>query len=169
MHEFFCTSVGSHRIPNILSIETLPNNITLVKFYFENVSLKNERESLRSVKVRLHEGDEDNLETAVFFALSKFMFGKWLTWEGVEHMALYELQYDKRTANLVKKAVKTHYQIKKMLEKMEQENKDKDAAAIRRHEKQVAKKKARKERLEAAAREKRIEEMTEAIKRANVN
>lgn len=94
-------------------------------------------------KIKTVCSDEDvfNLEYAFYLALSKKLFSKELTFEGILRM-VEEIRCQKYYVNLVKKGIKLFNK----LQKTEQEKKEKEEIKARQHKKYVEKKKKQKER-----------------------
>ena len=94
-------------------------------------------------KIKTVCSDEDvfNLEYAFYLALSKKLFFKELTFEGILRM-VEEIRCQKYYVNLVKKGIKLFNK----LQKTEQEKKEKEEIKARQHKKYVEKKKKQKER-----------------------
>ena len=94
-------------------------------------------------KIKTVCSDEDvfNLEYAFYLALSKKLFSKELTFEGILRM-VEEIRCQKYYVNLVKKGMKLFNK----LQKTEQEKKEKEEIKAHQHKKYIEKKKKQKER-----------------------
>ena len=134
-------------LPLIEKVEILkPNKV--MRFTFTDKTV---------IKTICLDEDNFNFEFSFYLAYSKYIYRKILTPNGIEKKAI-ELMDNKEINKLVNKNIKTYFKKEKQKEKEEAEKKAKEKA----RKNKIAKKIARKER----AKENRINEIAEAIKRA---
>jgi len=134
-------------LPLIKKVEILkPNKV--MRFTFTDKTV---------IKTICLDEDNFNFEFSFYLAYSKYIYRKFLTPNGIEKKAI-ELMDNKEINKLVNKNIKAYLKEEKQKEKEEAEKKAKEKA----RKNKIAKKIARKEK----AKENRINEIAEAIKRA---
>lgn len=134
-------------LPLIEKVEILkPNKV--MRFTFTDKTI---------IKTICLDEDNFNFEFSFYLAYSKYIYRKFLTPNGIEKKAI-ELMDNKEINKLVNKNIKAYLKEEKQKEKEEAEKKAKEKA----RKNKIAKKIARKEK----AKENRINEIAEAIKRA---
>ena len=130
----------------IIKVEMLsPNKV--MRFTFADKTV---------IKTVCNEEDDFDLEYAFYIAYAKKMYGKDYTIEGIEHKA-EELSYQKKFVKYVKNGMKVYE--KGLQEKAEAERKKQEEKNKRIRDN------LKRQRKNAKVKEKRIEEMTEAIRR----
>lgn len=134
-------------LPLIEKVEILKLN-KVMRFTFTDKTI---------IKTICLDEDNFNFEFSFYLAYSKYIYRKFLTPNGIEKKAI-ELMDNKEINKLVNKNIKTYFKKEKQKEKEEAEKKAKEKA----RKNKIAKKIARKEK----AKENRINEIAEAIKRA---
>ena len=148
-------SINNYDEIKILDIDVVvPEKVMIVKL--SHYGLK------KDIKLVTHEDDTFDLKRGVYLAISKELYGKDYTLEGVEHKAT-ELQYKKGFNNMVEKAVKTYYKkIKEENEKLEKEEAEKKRIEQKK-QKEKQRRLRRKEKREALKRSKNRDDMRDAI------
>lgn len=110
------------------------------------------------IKTICDEEDDFDFEFAFFIALAKKMYGKEYTSRGIFTKAC-ELEVQKKYIKIVKKGIKVFKAAEKAKVDEEKKKAEQKAIKARRHEKNMKRR--------AAARERRVNEMAEAIMVAN--
>lgn len=117
------------------------NEFTDIKEYVPNKVYSFTFADKTKIKTVCSDEDVFNLEYAFYLALSKKLFSKELTFDGILRM-VEEIRCQKYYVNLVKKGIKLFNK----LQKTEQEKKEKEEIKARQHKKYIEKKKKQKER-----------------------
>lgn len=151
-----CLSLEDYKItigekekdPKFIKVEILcPEKV--MRFTFDDKTV---------IKTICDEEDDFDFEFAFFIALAKKMYGKEYTSRGIFTKAC-ELEVQKKYIKIVKKGIKVFKAAEKAKVDEEKKKAEQKAIKARRHEKNMKRR--------AAARERRVNEMAEAIMIAN--
>ena len=135
-----------------------PNNFKKVEILRPNKVIRFTFEDDTVIKTICEEEDTFDFEFAFYIALAKKFFKKCYTPEGILHKAK-EFSYEKSYVKRVKQGIKLYYKQEK--EKEDAKKREKELKEIKERQK------AKRQRQKARAKQRRINDLTIAIKKAN--